>query len=55
MNFKNKYIGKPTNEIRINLNDFDKKATIKEIIQNLEIQDKKFNLDTNKSYGLELL
>ncbi|MDD2410033.1 MAG: hypothetical protein PHD03_04890 [Bacilli bacterium] len=52
---KYKYIGKPINEIRINLNDFDKKATIKEIIENLEMQDQKFNLGTNKSYSLELL
>lgn len=49
---KSKYIGKPTNEIRINLNDFGEKATIKEIIQELERQDKQHN--TIKSYGIEI-
>lgn len=52
MNFKNKYIGKPTREIRINLNDFNQKATLGEIITELERQDKKFNTG-NTSYGFE--
>lgn len=51
MKFKNKYIGKPTNEIRINLNDFGN-APIGDIFQELQRQDKLHN--TNKSYGIEL-
>lgn len=52
MNFKNKYIGKPTYEIRVNLNLFDDKATLGQIITELERQDQQHN--TIKSYGIEV-
>lgn len=46
---KFKYVGKPTKEIKINLNDLGfKKKSIKQIMQNLEHQDKQ---NINKSYA----
>jgi len=51
-----KEIGKPTREIRINLNNTHFKfKSIKQVMQNLETQDRKFNIQNNKSYGFYFL
>jgi hypothetical protein len=47
-----KYIGKPTHEIRVNLNDFEGDRCLGDIISELERQDSKFN--TVKSYAVEV-
>jgi len=50
----NKYIGKPTGEIKINLNNLHfKNKSISRIFKNLEEQDKKNNI--NKSYAFYFL